>query len=217
VRQFGIDIPVHGYADATGKMTVDEFIALPASALTTAQRIPSFGYSSKSLLAQSFVTGGRTSAGAALAAARPSFIDHFSVFYRPSAGGPWTQKEFGDRSSARDSDLDYRESVLILPPPPAATGYEWCSASEQQHPDAAGDALLAAGVSPVRDPGYRILELLFWPGGDCQRHRPVACRFIAPPPAVGICLFSLNYPLVAALHGYPEWFFGNAVLRCRMR
>jgi hypothetical protein len=47
VRQFGIDIPVHGYADATGKMTVDEFIALPASALTTAQRIPSFGYSSK--------------------------------------------------------------------------------------------------------------------------------------------------------------------------
>jgi signal transduction histidine kinase len=29
---------------------------------------------------------------------------------------------------------------------------------------------------------------------------------------VGICLFSLNYPLVAALHGYPEWLFGSALL-----
>ena len=28
----------------------------------------------------------------------------------------------------------------------------------------------------------------------------------------GICLFSLNYPLVAALHGYPEWLFGSALL-----
>ena len=28
----------------------------------------------------------------------------------------------------------------------------------------------------------------------------------------GICLFSLNYPLVAALHGFPEWFFGHAAL-----
>lgn len=29
----------------------------------------------------------------------------------------------------------------------------------------------------------------------------------------GICLFSLNYPLVAALHGFPEWF--SATRRCR--
>ncbi len=31
----------------------------------------------------------------------------------------------------------------------------------------------------------------------------------------GICLFSLNYPLVAALHGFPEWFFGHAALPFR--
>ncbi|MCS5947058.1 hypothetical protein LNP25_29840 [Klebsiella variicola subsp. variicola] len=31
----------------------------------------------------------------------------------------------------------------------------------------------------------------------------------------GICLFSLNYPLVAALHGFPEWF--SATRRCRSR
>lgn len=28
----------------------------------------------------------------------------------------------------------------------------------------------------------------------------------------GICFFSLNYPLVGALHGFPEWFFGHAAL-----
>ncbi len=31
----------------------------------------------------------------------------------------------------------------------------------------------------------------------------------------GICFFSLNYPLVAALHGFPEWFFGRAALPFR--
>ncbi|MDP1013808.1 histidine kinase, partial [Klebsiella pneumoniae] len=31
----------------------------------------------------------------------------------------------------------------------------------------------------------------------------------------GICLFSLNDPLVAALPGFPEWFFGHAALPCR--
>jgi hypothetical protein len=32
----------------------------------------------------------------------------------------------------------------------------------------------------------------------------------------GICLFSLNYPLVAALHGYPEWLFGAPCCRFRI-
>lgn len=28
---------------------------------------------------------------------------------------PWAQRTFGDRDGARESDLHYRESVLILP------------------------------------------------------------------------------------------------------
>ncbi len=38
-------------------------------------------------------------------------------------------------------------------------------------------------------------------------------------PCAGVCCgdlsFSLNYPLVAALHGFPEWFFGHAALPFR--
>ena len=65
-----------------------------------------------------------------------------------------------DHTSARDNDLDYRESVLILPPPPTAAGYGWYSVSRQQHPDSAGDALLAAGVRAFGHARYRFLELI---------------------------------------------------------
>jgi hypothetical protein len=41
---------------------------------------------------------------------------------------------------------------------------------------------------------------------------PCGLPFVASPPAVGNLPVFLNYPLVAALHGYPEWFFGDAVL-----
>lgn len=46
-RQVGIDIPVQWVADIDGSMTLETFLALPESALTTGQRIPSFGYSAK--------------------------------------------------------------------------------------------------------------------------------------------------------------------------
>jgi hypothetical protein len=86
---------------------------------------PSFGYSSKTYWL-------RTSLPAAWFAGEqrwlqlgPSFVDRLTVFYRPyGSDSPWRQKEFGDHASARDNDLDYRESVLILPPPPTAAGYE---------------------------------------------------------------------------------------------
>ena len=55
----------------------------------------------------------------------PSFVDHLTIYYRPlGSDAPWAQRTFGDRDVARESDLHYRESVLILPPPPTAAGYE---------------------------------------------------------------------------------------------
>ena len=63
--------------------------------------------------------------GAALDAAGPLFCRPSD--YLLSASGqrcPWAQRTFGDRDVARESDLHYRESVLILPPPPTAAGYE---------------------------------------------------------------------------------------------
>lgn len=215
VRQFGIDIPVHGYADATGKMTVDEFIALPASALTTAQRIPSFGYSSKVYWLKASLPAAYFSGEQRWLQLGPSFIDHFSVFYRPSAqGGPWIKKEFGDRSSARESNLDYRESVLILPPPPAAAGYDVVFRIQSS----STLLLLSTLSSPQEFLQSATRDTAFW---SFYFGLAVIASGVALWLAVllrrrllwGICLFSLNYPLVAALHGYPEWFFGNAVLR----
>lgn len=125
VRQLGIDIPVYWYADASDTLTLNAFLSLPEEVLKTAPLIPSFGYSTKAYWL-------RTSLPAALFAGEqrwlqlgPSFVDRLTVFYRPyGSDSPWRQKEFGDHASARDNDLDYRESVLILPPPPTAAGYE---------------------------------------------------------------------------------------------
>lgn len=214
VRQFGIDIPVHWYADATGKMTLDEFIALPESALTTAQGIPSFGYSSKAYWLKTSLPAAYFNGEQRWLQLGPSFVDHFSVFYRPSAtGGPWMKKEFGDRSSARESDLNYRESILILPPPPVATGYEVVFRIQSS----STLLLLSTLSSPQEFTQSATRDSAFW---SFYFGLAVIASGVALWLAVllrrrllwGICLFSLNYPLVAALHGYPEWFFGNAAL-----
>ncbi len=44
------------------------------------------------------------------------FVDHLTIYYRPlGSDAPRAQRTFGDRDGARESDLHYRESVLILP------------------------------------------------------------------------------------------------------
>jgi hypothetical protein len=53
----------------------------------------------------------------------PSFLDRLTVYYRPvSENNHWVRKDFGDRSTKENSDVNYRDAVLILPPP--VTGYE---------------------------------------------------------------------------------------------
>lgn len=124
-RQVGIDIPVQWVADIDGSMTLETFLALPESALTTGQRIPSFGYSAKTYWFKSHLPAADFDGEPRWLQLGPSFIDHLSVFYRPAGSNlPWTHKEFGDHASTRDSDLDYRESVLILAPPPDDAGYD---------------------------------------------------------------------------------------------
>ena len=43
------------------------------------------------------------------------FVDHLTIYYRPLGSDAPAQRTFGDRDGARESDLHYRESVLILP------------------------------------------------------------------------------------------------------
>ncbi len=214
VRQLGIDIPVYWYADASDKMTLDAFLSLPEDALKTAPLIPSFGYSPKTFWLRTTLPAAYFAGEQRWLQLGPSFVDHLSVFYRPyGSDSPWIRKEFGDHAPARDNDLDYRESVLILPPPPTIEGYEIAFRLQSS----STLILLATLSSPQEFVRSATLDTAFW---SFYFGLAVIASGIALWLAValrrrllwGICLFSLNYPLVAALHGYPEWLFGDVVL-----
>ena len=214
VRQLGIDIPVDWYADASGQMSLDAFLALPQEALKTASLIPSFGYSKKTFWLRTSLPAAYFSGEQRWLQLGPPFIDRLTVYYRPyGSDSPWKQKEFGDRAPARDSDLDYRESVLILAPPPTKAGYEMVFRLQSS----STLILLATLSSPQEFVRSATLDTAFW---SFYFGLAVIASGIALWLAValrrrllwGICLFSLNYPLVAALHGYPEWLFGDALL-----
>ncbi|HGU6638381.1 sensor histidine kinase [Klebsiella oxytoca] len=214
VRQLGIDIPVDWYADASGQMSLDAFLALPQEALKTASLIPSFGYSKKTFWLRTSLPAAYFSGEQRWLQLGPPFIDRLTVYYRPyGSDRPWKQKEFGDHAPARDSDLDYRESVLILAPPPTAAGYEMVFRLQSS----STLILLATLSSPQEFVRSATLDTAFW---SFYFGLAVIASGIALWLAValrrrllwGICLFSLNYPLVAALHGYPEWLFGDALL-----
>ncbi|HHT3373123.1 TPA: sensor histidine kinase [Klebsiella oxytoca] len=214
VRQLGIDIPVDWYADASGQMSLDAFHALPQEALKTASLIPSFGYSKKTFWLRTSLPAAYFSGEQRWLQLGPPFIDRLTVYYRPYGNdSPWKQKEFGDHAPARDSDLDYRESVLILAPPPTAAGYEMVFRLQSS----STLILLATLSSPQEFVRSATLDTAFW---SFYFGLAVIASGIALWLAValrrrllwGICLFSLNYPLVAALHGYPEWLFGDALL-----
>ena len=214
VRQLGIDIPVDWYADASGQMSLDAFLALPQEALKTASLIPSFGYSKKTFWLRTSLPAAYFSGEQRWLQLGPPFIDRLTVYYRPyGSDSPWKQKEFGDHAPARDSDLDYRESVLILAPPPTAAGYEMVFRLQSS----STLILLATLSSPQEFVRSATLDTAFW---SFYFGLAVIASGIALWLAValrrrllwGVCLFSLNYPLVAALHGYPEWLFGDALL-----
>lgn len=214
VRQLGIEIPVDWYADASGQMSLDAFLALPQEALKTASLIPSFGYSKKTFWLRTSLPAAYFSGEQRWLQLGPPFIDRLTVYYRPyGSDSPWKQKEFGDHAPASDSDLDYRESVLILAPPPTAAGYEMVFRLQSS----STLILLATLSSPQEFVRSATLDTAFW---SFYFGLAVIASGIALWLAValrrrllwGICLFSLNYPLVAALHGYPEWLFGDALL-----
>lgn len=213
-RQVGIDIPVQWYADASGQMTVDRFAALPTDQLATTRQIPSFGYSRKTCWLRSELPGTWFAGEPRWLQLGPSFVDHLTIYYRPlGSDAPWEQRTFGDRDVARESDQHYRESVLIIPPPPTAAGYEVVFRLHST----STLILLASLSSPQEFVQRATADTAFWSfyfGLAAVASGVALWLALALRRRLlwGICLFSLNYPLVAALHGFPEWFFGHAAL-----
>ncbi len=213
-RQVGIDIPVQWYADDSGQMTLDRFAALPTDQLATTRQIPSFGYSRKTWWLRSELPGTWFAGEPRWLQLGPTFVDHLTIYYRPlGSDGPWTQRIFGDRDGARGSDLHYRERVLILPPPPTAAGYELVFRLQST-----STLILLASLSSAQAFVQRATaDTAFWSfyfGLAAVASGVALWLALALRRRLlwGICLFSLNYPLVAALHGFPEWFFGHAAL-----
>ena len=213
-RQVGIDIPVQWYADASGQMTIDRFAALPTDQLATTRQIPSFGYSRKTWWLRSELPGTWFAGEPRWLQLGPSFVDHLTIYYRPlGSDAPWDQRTFGDRDVARESDLHYRESVLIIPPPPTAAGYEVVFRLQST-----STLILLASLSSAQVFVQRATaDTAFWSfyfGLAAVASGVALWLALALRRRLlwGICLFSLNYPLVAALHGFPEWFFGHAAL-----
>ena len=110
----GIDIPVQWYADASGQMTIDRFAALPTDQLATTRQILLWLFAKTGGCAANCRERGLPGSRAGCSWAplcRPS------DYLLPASGQrcPRAQRTFGDRDGARESDLHYRESVLILP------------------------------------------------------------------------------------------------------
>ncbi|MCF8601153.1 sensor histidine kinase [Klebsiella sp. 2019SCSN059] len=209
-RQLGIDIPLYWFVDAGGQMTVDTFASLPESDLQPLRKIPSFGYSRKAWRLKATLPASYFAGQPRWLQVGPSFVDNLTVFYRPAGSAtPWIRKTFGDHAPARESDIDYRESVLIFPPPPGPAGYEVVF-----HLQSSSTLILLATLSsPEEFVQAATIDTAFWSFyfGLAVVASGVALA-LRRRLLWGICLFSLNYPLVAALHGFPEWFFGHAAL-----
>jgi len=214
IHQIGIDTPVQWYADTDGMMTLNAFLSLPENSLSSGQHIPSFGYSRKAWWLKATLPASYFAGQPRWLQVGPSFVDNLTVFYRPAGSAtPWIRKTFGDHAPARESDIDYRESVLIFPPPPGPAGYEVVF-----HLQSSSTLILLATLSsPEEFVQAATIDTAFW---SFYFGLAIIASGIALWLAIalrrrllwGICLFSLNYPLVAALHGYPEWLFGQAVL-----
>lgn len=212
VLNLGPDISIQWYADKSGGITLGSFLMLPQQELKTYHQIPSFGFSSNTYWMKVYLPASSFSGDELWLKLGPSFIDYLTIYYRPvSDDTHWISKEFGDRSTEKNSDINYRESVLILPPP--VVGYEVVF---KMH--STSTLLFLASLSSAKEflenstqdtafwsfyfgVGLVVSGVALWLAIMLRR------RLLW-----GVCLFSLNYLLVAALHGFPAWLFGSTVL-----
>ena len=207
----GIDIPVQWYADASSQMTIDRFAALPIDQLATTRQIPSFGYSRKTWWLRSELPGtwfAGSRAGCSWASFnRPSdYLLSASGQRCPGTAHLWRSR----RRPRKRSALPGKRADP--PPPPTAAGYEVVFRLQST-----STLILPSLSSPQAFVRRATADTAFWSfyfGLAAVASGVALWLALALRRRLlwGICLFSLNYPLVAALHGFPEWFFGHAAL-----
>ncbi|WP_433654855.1 sensor histidine kinase [Klebsiella variicola] len=208
--QLGPDRCLYWYVDNSNSIQLNNFNQIPRERLQIINAIPSFGFSNKTYWLRTYVRASDFNKNDLWLKLGPTFIDHLIVYYRESNGTDvWHHKEFGDRSIKNDNDIVSRDYVLVLPK--SLSGYDlvfkirststllfWGTLADPQHflENATwesalwsfyfGIAIIVSAISLCF--AVKTGQRLFW----------------------GLCVFSLNYILVAALHGFPVWLLGIA-------
>ena len=126
----GPDIPYALHEDPTGRMTLEDFLALPEADVPPAVRPLSMGYTDSAFWLRFTLPADRFEAGTLWMQLSPVYLDELTLYSRPLGGDapqerPWQRREAGDRWGPPDDDLDYRFPVYAFAPPgPAGEGYE---------------------------------------------------------------------------------------------
>lgn len=210
--QLGIDQPFLLYEDATGQMTLDAFLQLPATALAL-QRAPlSRGYTASAFWLRAELPAALFDGEERWLRVDPVFLDHLTLHYRPLQGGPWQQQQAGDRWAGQRSDLDYRFPVLRLPPP--EQGYELVV--RVQSSSALLLSLLLA--APADFLSFAARGTAFWSFYFGMLFLTlllslIQALLVRTRLLWSICLFSLvALLLVVSVQGYIVWLLGPAFL-----
>lgn len=206
--QLGSERSVYSYVDSSNSMILNDFIEIPREKLQVINTIPSFGFSNNTHWIRTYVSASDFKTGDLWLKLGPSFLDHLTVYYKKSdSKDVWHRKEFGDRSIVNDNDIVSRDYVLILPS--SLSGYDLVFKIKST------STLIFMGE--LSDPQYFLestaMETALWSFyfGMSMVVSAISLYFAIKTRQRlfwGLCIFSFNYILVAALHGFPVWLLG---------
>lgn len=210
--QLGRDIPFQWYQDTAAELSVEQFMALPAEALTEQRNVLSLGYSRSAVWVKFFLPAGLFERQGRWLQLGPNFLDDITLYYRPAAKpGDWVVHQAGDMWPRTAGAVDYRFPVFKLPGPSGAPGYDVVVRVQSS-----SAILLDASLwSPEAFLAEAARDTAFWSfyfglAALSTALAIVAAFFLRRPLAWALCAFSLTYWLVACIQGYVDWLFDDS-------
>lgn len=209
--QLGKDIPFRWYEDTSASLDIEQFVNLPADALSEHSNVLSLGYTRSSMWVRFFLPADLFEGQNRWLQLGPNFLDDITLYYRPFASSQdWSIHRAGDTWPRAPSDIDYRFPVFVLPPP-RAVGYDVVIEARSS------SALLLDGSlwTPQAFLAESARDTAFWSfyfglAALSTALAVFAAFFLRRPLAWALCAFSLTYWLVACVQGYVDWLIGGS-------
>ena len=208
----GEDIPYRYLEDPGGRMTLEQFLAIPDDKLTRATRSRSWGYTRSAYWMKLHLPAALFQSQQRWLQVGPNFVDHITLYYRVRGSNePWTRRESGDLAPYDSRDLDYRYAVFKLPEISAGgLGYDLVFRVKST------SALHLQGTlwEPESFTAQAMKNTLFW---SFYLSLAAISSVVALLLAIvlgnrmfwAVCAFSLSYLLVACIQGYLGWLWGG--------